>query len=122
MFTFISPRVLLVFRLCCYFASHHSQVRSAHTMAALAPAQIYSLNLGLSEIGNKINQIQQQLDKTEDLVNNLSQLKVNQGTSLMLERQVGEGDIVTLSAPHVIWQNIMKQYFRWNNLNLMTNK
>ena len=91
-------------------------------MAALAPAQIYSLNLGLSEIGNKINQIQQQLDKTEDLVNNLSQLKVNQGTSLMLERQVGEGDIVTLSAPHVIWQNIMKQYFRWNNLNLMTNK
>ena len=101
-FTFISLRVLLVFRLCCYFASHHSQVRSAHTMAALAPAQIYSLNLGLSEIGNKINQIQQQLDKTEDLVNNLSQLKVNQGTSLMLERQVGEGDIVTLSAPHVI--------------------
>ena len=65
-------------------------------MAALAPAQIYSLNLGLSEIGSKINQIQLQLDQTEDLVSNLSQLKVNQGTSVMLERQVGEGDIVTV--------------------------
>ena len=67
-------------------------------MAALAPAQIYSLNLGLSEIGNKINQIQQQLDKTEDVVNNLSQIKLNQETSVMLERQVGDGDTVTLSA------------------------
>ena len=57
-------------------------------MAALAPAQIYSLNLGLSEIGNKINQIQQQLDKTEDLVNNLSQIKE---TSVMFERQVQVG-------------------------------
>ena len=57
-------------------------------MAALAPAQIYSLNLGLSEIGNQINQIQQQLDKTEDLVNNLSQIKE---TSVMLERQVQVG-------------------------------
>ena len=65
-------------------------------MAALAPAQIYSLKLGLSEIGSKINQIQQQLDQTEDLVSNHSQLKVNQGTSVMLERQVGEGDIVTV--------------------------
>ena len=64
-------------------------------MAAIAPAEIYSLNLGLSEIGNKIYQIQQQLDKTEDLVNNLSQLKVNQETSVMLERQVG-GDMVSL--------------------------
>ena len=60
-------------------------------MAALAPAQIYSLNLGLSEIGNKINQIQQQLDTTEDLVNNLSQIKLNQETSVMLERQVQVG-------------------------------
>ena len=57
-------------------------------MAALAPLQIYSLNLGLSEIGNQINQIQQQLDKTEDLVNNLSQIKE---TSVMLERQVQVG-------------------------------
>ena len=57
-------------------------------MAALAPPQIYSLNLGLSEIGNQINQIQQQLDKTEDLVNNLSQIKE---TSVMLERQVQVG-------------------------------
>ena len=60
-------------------------------MADLAPAQIYSLNLGLSEVGNKINQIQQQLDKTEDLVNNLSQIKLNQDTSLMFERQVQVG-------------------------------
>ena len=67
-------------------------------MAALPPAQIYSLNLGLSEIGNKINQIQQQLDKTEDLVNNLSQIKLNQVPSVMFDRQVGDGDIVTLSA------------------------
>ena len=67
-------------------------------MSALAPAQIYSLNLGLSEIGNKINQIQQQLDKTEGLVNNLSQIKLNQEPSVMLERQVGDGDSVTLSA------------------------
>ena len=57
-------------------------------MAALAPLQIYSLNLGLSEIGNQINEIQQQLDKTEDLVNNLSQIKE---TSVMLERQVQVG-------------------------------
>ena len=68
-------------------------------MSALAPAQIYSLNLGLSEIGNKINKIQQQLDKTEGLVNNLSQIKLNQEPSVMLERQVGDGDSVTLSAP-----------------------
>merc|ERR1711953_55498 len=61
---------------------------SARNMADLAPAQIYSLNLGLSEVGNKINQIQQQLDKTEDLVNNLSQIKLNQDTSLMFERQI----------------------------------
>ena len=67
-------------------------------MAALPPAQIYSLNLGLSEIGNEINQIQQQLDKTEDLVNNLSQIKLNQVPSVMFDRQVGDGDIVTLSA------------------------
>ena len=67
-------------------------------MAALPPAQIYSLNLGLSEIGNKINQIQQQLDKTEDLVNNLSQIKLNQVPSVMFDRQVGDGDIVTLPA------------------------
>ena len=60
-------------------------------MAALPPAQIYSLNLGLSEIGTKINQIQQQLDKTEDLVNNLSQIKLDQETSVMLERQVQVG-------------------------------
>ena len=60
-------------------------------MADLAPAQIYSLNLGLSEVGNKINQIQQQLDKTEHLVNNLSQIKLNQDTSLMFERQVQVG-------------------------------
>merc|ERR1711953_718109 len=61
---------------------------TARNMADLAPAQIYSLNLGLSEVGNKINQIQQQLDKTEHLVNNLSQIKLNQDTSLMFERQV----------------------------------
>ena len=67
-------------------------------MAALAPAQIYSLNLGLSEIGSKINQIQQQLDKTEDLVNNLSQIKLNQEPSVILQRQVGDGDVVPLSA------------------------
>ena len=67
-------------------------------MAALAPLQIYSLNLGLSEIGNQINQIQQQLDKTEDLVNNLSQIKLNQVPSVMFDRQVGDGDIVTLPA------------------------
>ena len=59
-------------------------------MAALPPAQIYSLNLGLSEIGTKINQIQQQLDKTEDLVNNLSQIKLDQ-ESVMFERQVQVG-------------------------------
>ena len=68
-------------------------------MAALAPAQIYSLNLGLSEIGNKINQIQQQLDKTEDLVNNLSEIKLNQETRVILQRQVGDGDSVTPGAP-----------------------
>ena len=65
-------------------------------MAAVPPAQIYSLNLGLSEIGTKINQIQQQLDKTEDLVNNLSQLKLNQAASVMLERQVGDDMVSSL--------------------------
>ena len=81
---FISFEIVLLFLP----SPQSGEVRSARNMAALAPPQIYSLNLGLSEIGNQINQIQQQLDKTEDLVNNLSQIKE---TSVMLERQVQVG-------------------------------
>ena len=104
---FSSARVLLVLRSCCYFSPDHRQVT---TMAAIAPAEIYSLNLGLSEIGNKIYQIQQQLDKTEDLVNNLSQLKLNQAASVMLERQVGDDMVSSLHTS--LWHIIM-----WSNTN-----
>ena len=84
---FISFEIFLLFLP----SPQSGEVRSARNMAASAPAHIYSLNLGLSEIGNKINQIQQQLDKTEDLVNNLSQIKLDQETSVMFERQVQVG-------------------------------
>ena len=59
-------------------------------MAALGsfPTELQILNLGLTEIGGKINQIKRRLDKTEDLVNSLAEMKLKQGTSLMLERQV----------------------------------
>ena len=118
---FISFAIVLLF----LSSPQPGEVCSATSMAALAPAEIYSLNLGLSglsEIGNQINQIQQQLDKTEDLVNNLSEIKLNQETRVILQRQVGDGDLVTLGALPVIWPNIMKQYFRWSNLILMLNK
>ena len=87
---FISFAIVLLF----LSSPQPGEVCSAPSMAALAPAEIYSLNLGLSglsEIGNQINQIQQQLDKTEDLVNNLSQIKLDQETSVMFERQVQVG-------------------------------
>ena len=100
---FISFAIVLLF----LSSPQPGEVCSAPSMAA----QIYSLNLGLSglsEIGNQINQIQQQLDKTEDLVNNLSEIKLNQETRVILQRQVGDGDLVTLGALPVIWHNIMK--------------
>ena len=74
-----------------YFSSNLSRawlLIESMTSLQLIPVENPILDLRWSEIGSKINQIKLQLDKTENLVRSLAEMKQKHETSLIIERQV----------------------------------